>query len=139
MLIGDDAFRLVAGDGEQQFLLPAREVVEQLAFIARTSFCSTPCRDPALPPTVGRNFCGFAVGDRVAWVRVFGSYAEKIVLAADLAVPVPDDVPSDVAAALMMQGVTAHHFVTESAPLAAGETALVHSAAGESAGWSPSC
>ncbi|MGW3496286.1 quinone oxidoreductase family protein [Streptomyces sp. NPDC001020] len=79
---------------------------------------------------LGEGVSGFAVGDRVAWVSVFGSYAEKIVVPADQAVPVPDDIPSDVAAATMMQGLTAHHFVTESAPLAEGETALVHSAAG---------
>ncbi|MGW4275041.1 quinone oxidoreductase family protein [Streptomyces seoulensis] len=79
---------------------------------------------------VGPGVSGFAVGDRVAWVYVYGSYAEKIVVPADQAVPVPDDLPSDVAAATMMQGLTAHHFVTESAPLAEGGTALVHAAAG---------
>ncbi|MGW4318739.1 quinone oxidoreductase family protein [Streptomyces sp. NPDC004684] len=79
---------------------------------------------------LGSGVSGFAVGDRVAWVYVYGSYAEKIVVPADQVVPVPDDIPSDVAAATMMQGLTAHHFVTESAPLAEGETALVHSAAG---------
>jgi NADPH:quinone reductase-like Zn-dependent oxidoreductase len=79
---------------------------------------------------VGEGVSGFAIGDRVAWVSVYGSYAEKIAVPADMVVPVPDDIPSDIAAATMMQGLTAHHFVTESAPLAEGETALVHSAAG---------
>ncbi|GAA2693497.1 quinone oxidoreductase family protein [Nonomuraea recticatena] len=79
---------------------------------------------------VGEDVSGFAVGDRVAWVSVFGSYAQKIAMPAAQAVPIPDDIPSDVAAATMMQGLTAHHFVTESAPLAEGETALVHAAAG---------
>jgi NADPH:quinone reductase-like Zn-dependent oxidoreductase len=79
---------------------------------------------------VGEDVSGFAVGDRVAWVSVFGSYAQKIAMPADQAVPIPDDIPSDVAAATMMQGLTAHHFVTGSAPLAEGETALVHAAAG---------
>ncbi|MGV9914485.1 quinone oxidoreductase family protein [Streptomyces tendae] len=79
---------------------------------------------------IGAGVTGFSVGDRVAWVMVYGSYAEKIAIPADQAVPVPDDIPSDLAAATMMQGITAHHFVTESAPLAPGETALVHSAAG---------
>ncbi|MGI5281948.1 quinone oxidoreductase family protein [Nonomuraea polychroma] len=79
---------------------------------------------------VGEDVSGFAVGDRVAWVSVYGSYAQKIAMPADQAVPIPDDIPSDVAAAMMMQGLTAHHFVTESAPLAEGETALVHAAAG---------
>ncbi|MFJ3672427.1 quinone oxidoreductase family protein [Streptomyces sp. NPDC090106] len=79
---------------------------------------------------VGEGVDGFAVGDRVAWVHVYGSYAERIAVPADRVVPVPDDIPSDIAAATMMQGLTAHHFVTESAPLAEGESALVHSAAG---------
>src|SRR5882757_3433468 len=79
---------------------------------------------------VGTGVTEFEVGDRVAWVFVYGSYAERAVVPAAAAVPVPDDIPSDVAAATMMQGLTAHHFVTEVAPLAAGETALVHAAAG---------
>lgn len=79
---------------------------------------------------IGEGVEGFAIGDRVAWVYAYGSYAEKIAIAADQVVPVPDDIPSDIAAATMMQGITAHHFVTESAPLAEGETALVHAAAG---------
>ncbi|MFI7386636.1 quinone oxidoreductase family protein [Streptomyces sp. NPDC049813] len=78
----------------------------------------------------GAGVDGFAIGDRVAWVHQYGSYAEKIAVPADRVVPVPDDIPSDIAAATMMQGITAHHFVTESAPLAKGETALVHAAAG---------
>ncbi|MET9496271.1 quinone oxidoreductase [Streptomyces sp. NPDC006552] len=104
---------------------------------SRTGF-SLPGELPLVPgvegagrvSAIGAGVEGFALGDRVAWVRVFGSYAEKIAIPADQAVPVPDDIPSDVAAATMMQGVTAHHFVTETAPLAAGETALVHAAAG---------
>ncbi|MFI9542774.1 zinc-binding dehydrogenase [Streptomyces sp. NPDC052016] len=66
----------------------------------------------------------------MAWPYVQGSYAERIAVPAAGVVPVPDGIPSDVAAATMMQGLTAHHFVTESAALAEGETALVHSAAG---------
>lgn len=79
---------------------------------------------------IGEGVDGFAPGDRVAWVYNYGSYAEKIAVPADRVVPVPDDIPSDIAAAMMMQGITAHHFVTKSAPLAAGETALAHAAAG---------
>lgn len=79
---------------------------------------------------LGEGVTDFAVGDRVAWVGVYGSYAERLAVPATRAVPVPDDIPSDVAASTMMQGITAHHFVTESAPLAEGEIALVHSAAG---------
>ncbi|MFI8990903.1 quinone oxidoreductase family protein [Streptomyces antimycoticus] len=79
---------------------------------------------------IGEGVSGFEIGDRVAWVLVYGSYAEKVAVPAEKVVHVPDDIPSDVAAAMMMQGITAHHFVNESAPLAEGETALVHAAAG---------
>jgi NADPH:quinone reductase-like Zn-dependent oxidoreductase len=58
------------------------------------------------------------------------SYAEKIVVPVDTVVPIPDDIPTDVAAATMMQGLTAHHFTAESAPLDKGQIALVHAAAG---------
>ncbi|GAA2324353.1 quinone oxidoreductase [Streptomyces kunmingensis] len=79
---------------------------------------------------VGVGVDTYAVGDRVAWVFNYGSYAEKIAVPADRVVPIPDDIPGDVAAATMMQGLTAHHFVNESAPLARGQVALVHAAAG---------
>ncbi|MEB8338240.1 quinone oxidoreductase family protein [Streptomyces endophyticus] len=79
---------------------------------------------------LGEGVSGFAVGDRVAWVYAYGSYAERIVLPAADAVPVPDDISDEVAASLMMQGITAHHFVTEAADVKAGQIAAVHAAAG---------
>jgi NADPH:quinone reductase-like Zn-dependent oxidoreductase len=79
---------------------------------------------------LGEGVAEFEVGERVAWVFVYGSYAERAVVPAAAAVPVPDDIPSDIAAATMMQGLTAHHFATEVAPLIEGETALVHATAG---------
>ncbi|PSM42985.1 alcohol dehydrogenase [Streptomyces dioscori] len=79
---------------------------------------------------LGEGVDGYAVGDRVAWVFNYGSYAERIAVPANQVVPVPDDIPNDVAAATMMQGLTAHHFVHEAAPLDRGQTALVHAAAG---------
>ncbi|MEU9959809.1 quinone oxidoreductase [Streptomyces sp. NPDC050982] len=83
-------------------------------------------RISALGPDVNE----FAVGDRVAWVYAYGSYAEQIVLPAADAVPVPADIPDDVAASMMMQGITAHHFVTEAAGIQPGQNAVVHAAAG---------
>jgi NADPH:quinone reductase len=79
---------------------------------------------------LGEGVADYAVGDRVAWIYNWGSYAEKIAAPVNQVVPIPDDIPSDVAAATMMQGLTAHHFVEEVAPLTEGETALVHAAAG---------
>jgi NADPH2:quinone reductase len=69
-------------------------------------------------------------GDRVAWVYAHGSYAEQVVLPASAAVPVPDGIADDVAASVMMQGLSANHFATEAAPVQPGQTVLVHAAAG---------
>jgi NADPH2:quinone reductase len=69
-------------------------------------------------------------GDRVAWVYAQGSYAEQVVLPASAAVPVPDGIADDVAASVMMQGLSANHFATEAAPVQPGQTVLVHAAAG---------
>jgi NADPH:quinone reductase-like Zn-dependent oxidoreductase len=79
---------------------------------------------------LGRDVTGFAVGDRVAWVTVWDSYAERSAVPAAQAVPLPDYIATDVAAATMMQGLTSHHFVNEVAPLGEGQTGLVHAAAG---------
>lgn len=73
---------------------------------------------------------GFAVGDRVVWANVAASYAERVVVPAAAAVSVPDDVPDDVAVGAYLQGMTAHFLVTDCAPAGAGDTVLVHAAAG---------
>jgi NADPH2:quinone reductase len=79
---------------------------------------------------VGQGVEGVSVGDRVAWAESLGSYAELAVVAADKAILVPDDVPDDVAAATLLQGMTAHFLVNDSHPVRAGEDVLVHAAAG---------
>jgi NADPH2:quinone reductase len=75
---------------------------------------------------------GVAVGAAVAAANVpgLGSHATHVVVDAARTVPVPDDVSLDVAAAAMLQGMTAHYLVNSTYPLRAGETALVHAAAG---------
>ncbi len=65
-----------------------------------------------------------AVGDLVAWSTGLGSYAEQVAIDANLVVPVPDGVGPEVAAATMLQGMTAHYLVTDTHPLAAGERSL---------------
>jgi NADPH:quinone reductase len=80
--------------------------------------------------SVGEGVAEFALGDRVAWVYVPGSYAERIVAPATALVPVPDAIDDRIAAAVMMQGLTASHFATDFHHTQAGETALVHAAAG---------
>jgi NADPH2:quinone reductase len=69
-------------------------------------------------------------GDRVAWANAQGSYAEQILVDADEAVPVPADVTDDVAAAAMLQGLTAHYLSTSTFSIQPGDAALVHAAAG---------
>ncbi len=73
---------------------------------------------------------GFAVGDPVAWAGVPGSYAEEVRVPADAAVPVPGGVEMQIAAAVMLQGLTAHYLANSVYPIAAGDTVLVHAAAG---------
>jgi NADPH2:quinone reductase len=73
---------------------------------------------------------GFAEGDEVAWTGVPGSYAEQVVLPADLAVPVPGGVDLQTAAATLLQGMTAHYLATSTYPIAGGDHVVVHAAAG---------
>jgi NADPH2:quinone reductase len=79
---------------------------------------------------VGEGVDDLRTGERVAWAAVPGSYAEKVVVPAAKAVPVPDGVSSELAAAALLQGMTAHYLCTSTYPVAAGETVLVHAAAG---------
>ena len=79
---------------------------------------------------IGPDVAGVAVGDRVAWASVPGSYADVVVAPAASVVPVPDAVPDDSAAAAMLQGMTAHYLVYAIRPPEPGGTALVHAAAG---------
>jgi NADPH2:quinone reductase len=70
------------------------------------------------------------VGDRVAYAMHMGSYAEQAVVDAWKLVPVPAAVGLDQAAAVMVQGLTAHYLTHSTFPLRPGHAALVHAAAG---------
>ncbi len=69
-------------------------------------------------------------GDRVAWTGILGSYAERVVVPAERAVLVPAGIGTDAAAAVMLQGLTAHYLCTSTFPLRKGQVCLVHAAAG---------
>jgi NADPH2:quinone reductase len=69
-------------------------------------------------------------GDRVAWSGTLGSYAEYVASPENHLVPVPASITDEQAAAAMMHGLTAHYLVNDAHKLKAGETALVHAAAG---------
>jgi NADPH2:quinone reductase len=79
---------------------------------------------------VGPGVAGFQVGDRVATARALGGYAEETIVPAAQALAVPAGVTSRQAAALLLQGMTAHYLACSTFPLKAGDTALVHAAAG---------
>jgi NADPH2:quinone reductase len=79
---------------------------------------------------VGEGVTGFHVGDRVAYAMVPGTYAEYVVASAARLVPVPEGVTFEQAAAVMLQGMTAHYLTASTYPLRPGDTALVHAAAG---------
>jgi NADPH2:quinone reductase len=79
---------------------------------------------------VGSDVREVAVGDRVAYTGVLGSYAEYAAVPADRLVKIPDGVSEREAAAAMLQGITAHYLAHDTYPLKKGETALIHAAAG---------
>ena len=80
--------------------------------------------------SIGPGVTELAVGDRVAWASAPGSYAEALVAPVGSLVRVPDTVPDETAAALMLQGMTAHYLVNGVRQTRPGDAALVHAAAG---------
>ncbi|MGO1174523.1 MAG: quinone oxidoreductase family protein [Actinomycetaceae bacterium] len=79
---------------------------------------------------VGEAVSGWSVGDRVAWAAGPASYAEQVVLPAGVALRVPDGLGLDAAAALPLQGMTAHYLVDGATRVAEGTTVLLTAAAG---------
>ncbi|MEU9078167.1 quinone oxidoreductase [Kitasatospora sp. NPDC048538] len=79
---------------------------------------------------LGEGVHGLTVGDRVAWPYHRGSYAELLAVPAESLVRIPDGIADETAAAVLLQGLTANHFTTESHPVAPGDVAVVHAAAG---------
>lgn len=80
--------------------------------------------------TVLRGAGDFAAGDRVAWVAAPASYAEQVAVPVPAAIPVPDGVTSEQAAAVLLQGMTAHYLAYSTYPVQAGDLVVVHAAAG---------
>jgi NADPH2:quinone reductase len=79
---------------------------------------------------VGSRVTGVAAGDRVGWVGVLGGYAEKAVIPADKAIPLPEDLSFEAAAAVLLQGLTAHYLTHSTYAVQTGDDTLVHAAAG---------
>ena len=94
-----------------------------------------------LPSTIGEEGAGIVEavgtgvmdmrkGDRVAWSSVLGAYAEYAIVKAERLVPVPKNVDTRIAGAVMLQGMTAHYLSKSTYPLKPGDRCLVHAAAG---------
>ena len=79
---------------------------------------------------VGPDVSDFAVGDQVAWGQGLGAAGTVVNRSVDDLVPVPGGLDLDVAAAAMLQGMTAHYLVTDTYAVGQGTVALVHAAAG---------
>ena len=79
---------------------------------------------------VGPSVHGFAPGDRVAFAGVPGAYAELVAVPADRLVPIPEGVSTEQAAAVLLQGMTAHYLVHSVCPIDGGDVVIVHSAGG---------
>src|SRR5207245_382285 len=73
---------------------------------------------------------GFEPGERVVSQSVSGAYAQYAVAPADRVVRIPEGVTAKQAAAVMLQGMTAHYLAQSTYPLSSGDTCLVHAAAG---------
>lgn len=79
---------------------------------------------------VGEGTSDLVVGDRVAWCQVPGSYAQYVVAPADSLVVVPEGVDDDVAASMLLQGLTAHYLITDTHRAGEGEWVLITAGAG---------
>ena len=80
---------------------------------------------------VGPGVEGLAAGQRVAYAGgQMGSYAEQRIMNADVLVPVSDGIEDQTAAAMMLKGMTAHMLLFKCFPVCAGDTILIHAAAG---------
>ena len=135
VLVYEDAPAPVPGEGEALLKIGASGI-NYIDVYYRTG------QYPAQPPftagqeaagiveAVGDGVEGIAQGDRVAYEGVLGSYAEYAVVPAHKLVPLPGGVDIRTAAAVLLQGMTAHYLTRDTYKLGQGDTALIHAAAG---------
>jgi NADPH2:quinone reductase len=107
------------------------EVYFRLGIYKPAAYPFTPGGEVAgIVESIGPGVTGVKPGDRVATVNAQGAYAEKTLVAEGRLVGIPDGVSTRQAAAVMLQGMTAHYLATSTVPLKKGDTCLVHAAAG---------
>jgi len=80
--------------------------------------------------TVGPKVSGFKAGERVAYAQPIGAYAEWVLRPADRLVKIPAGIDEKIAAAMMLKGMTAQYLLRRTYKVRAGDTILVHAAAG---------
>jgi NADPH2:quinone reductase len=95
----------------------------QVPFVLGSEACGTVA-------AVGAGVDGFSVGERVVSAAANGGYAEFVTAPAIFTVPVPDGVTSEVAASVLLKGLTAHYLVKSVYPVQIGDAVLVHAGAG---------
>ena len=97
----------------------------------KVQFPFTPGREGAgVVERVGQGVTTARPGDRVVSESALGTYAEYTIVSAERAVAVPEGIEASLAAAAMLQGLTAHYVAYSTFPLKPGDTCLVHAAAG---------
>jgi len=79
---------------------------------------------------IGAGVHNVAIGDRVAYGKNLGGYAEVRLIDADYVIPLPDDISDETAAAMMLQGMTTEYLLERCFPVHKGQTILFHAAAG---------
>lgn len=79
---------------------------------------------------LGADVTEVQIGERVAYASALGAYAEYALVPAWRLVHVPEEITAAQAAAVMLQGMTAHYLACDTFPLKPGDTALIHAAAG---------
>lgn len=79
---------------------------------------------------LGADVLGWKIGDRIAWADAGSSYAERVAVPATRAVRVPGSIDLETAAAVMLQGITAHYLATDTFALGPGHRCLIHAGAG---------
>lgn len=97
----------------------------------KTSLPLTPGNEAAgIVEAVGEGVTDIATGQRVVYMHGPGTYVQKRVVPADKLIPIPDSIPDEVAAAVLLKGLTAQYLLRRTFKVEAGHTLLVHAAAG---------
>lgn len=134
-MIADEIAPPSPGPGEARFRVEAIGV-NFIDTYRRSGLYAVP-----LPHTLGMEAAGVVTavgtgvtelrpGDRIGSAAVQGAYAQEAIVEAAQAVKIPDGVTSEIAAAALLQGMTAHYLACDTWPLKPGDSALVHAGAG---------